>query len=95
MMRAVLADAEKRQVKDESVKLWLQMLEDVAYEADDVLDEFAYENLRQKIEVGNQMKRKVRDICSTSNPGLFHLPMADKIKAIQESYIGKSRGLGK
>uniref|UniRef100_A0A7N2MVT1 Disease resistance protein RGA3 n=1 Tax=Quercus lobata TaxID=97700 RepID=A0A7N2MVT1_QUELO len=87
MMRAVLADAEKRQVKDESVKLWLRMLEDVAYEADDVLDEFAYENLRQKIEVGNQRKRKVRDICSTSNPGLFHLPMADKIKAIQESLV--------
>nr|POF20767.1 putative disease resistance protein rga1 [Quercus suber] len=85
MIRAVLTDAERRQVRDESVKLWLQMLEDVAYEADDVLDEFAYENLRQKIEVGNQRKSKVRDICSTSNPGFFRLPMADKIKAIQES----------
>nr|POF24247.1 putative disease resistance protein rga1 [Quercus suber] len=87
MIRAVLTDAERRQVRDESVKLWLQMLEDVAYEADDVLDEFAYENLRQKIEVGNQRKRKVRDICSTSNPGFFRLPMADKIKAIQESLV--------
>ena len=87
MIRAVLTDAERRQVRDESVKLWLQMLEDVAYEADDVLDEFAYESLRQRIEVGNQRKRKVRDICSTSNPGLFRLPMADKIKAIQESLV--------
>nr|XP_023899129.1 putative disease resistance protein RGA3 [Quercus suber] len=87
MIRAVLTDAERRQVRDESVKLWLQMLEDVAYEADDVLDEFAYENLRQKIEVGNQRKSKVRDICSTSNPGFFRLPMADKIKAIQESLV--------
>uniref|UniRef100_A0A7N2MTP7 Uncharacterized protein n=2 Tax=Quercus lobata TaxID=97700 RepID=A0A7N2MTP7_QUELO len=87
MIRAVLTDAERRQVRDESVKFWLQMLEDVAYEADDVLDEFAYESPRQKIEVGNQRKRKVRDICSTSNPCLFHLPMADKIKAIQESLV--------
>ncbi|KAK4566178.1 hypothetical protein RGQ29_002413 [Quercus rubra] len=84
MIRAVLTDAERRQVKDESVKLWLQKLEDVAYEADDVLDEFAYENLRQNIEVGNQRKRKVRDICSTSNPILFRTKMAKKIKAVQE-----------
>ncbi|XP_030940127.1 putative disease resistance protein RGA1 [Quercus lobata] len=87
MIRAVLTDAERRQVKDESVKLWLQKLEDVAYEADDVLDEFAYENLRQKIEVGNQRKRKVRDICSTSNPILFRTKMAKKIKAVQEKLV--------
>ena len=67
-----------------SVKLWLQKLEDVAYEADDVLDEFAYENLRQKIEVGSQRKRQVLDICSTSSPILFRTKMAKKIKAVQE-----------
>ncbi|KAF3952603.1 hypothetical protein CMV_021860 [Castanea mollissima] len=87
MIRAVLNDAERRQVRDESLKLWLQKLEDVAYEVDDVLDEFAYENLRQKIEVGNQRQRKVRDVCSTSNPGLFSLSMANKIKAIHESLV--------
>ncbi|KAF3973552.1 hypothetical protein CMV_003043 [Castanea mollissima] len=84
MIRAFLTDAERRQVRDESVKLWLQKLEDVAYEADDVLDEFAYENLRQKIEVGNQRKRKVRDICSTSNPLLFRTKMGEKIKAVHK-----------
>ncbi|KAM4113680.1 hypothetical protein ACJW30_04G014300 [Castanea mollissima] len=87
MIRAVLNDAERRQVRDESLKLWLQKLEDVAYEVDDVLDEFAYENLRQKIEVGNQRQRKVHDVCSTSNPGLFSLSMANKIKAIHESLV--------
>ena len=40
-VQAVLADAEKRQVREESVRLWLQRLEDVAYDADDVLDEIA------------------------------------------------------
>nr|POE86894.1 putative disease resistance protein rga3 [Quercus suber] len=91
MIRAVLTDAERRQVKDESVKLWLQKLEDVAYEADDVLDEFAYENLRQKIEVGNNRKRKVRDICSTSNPFLFRTKMAKKIKAVQEKLANANK----
>jgi hypothetical protein len=30
---------------DDSVKLWLERLQDVAYDAEDVLDEFAYEIL--------------------------------------------------
>ena len=42
MIQAVLADAERRQVGEERVKLWLQRLKDVAYDADDVLDELAY-----------------------------------------------------
>ena len=42
MIQAVLADAEKRQVREESVRLWLQRLKDIAYEADDLLDELDY-----------------------------------------------------
>ncbi|KAK9997571.1 hypothetical protein SO802_022257 [Lithocarpus litseifolius] len=88
MIRAVLTDAERRQVRDESVNLWLQKLEDVAYEADDVLDEFMYENLRQKIEVENERKRKVNFL----DPFIFRLSMAKKIKAIQEK-LAKVNGL--
>nr|POF24249.1 putative disease resistance protein rga3 [Quercus suber] len=80
MIRAVLTDAERRQVRDDYVKLWLRKLEDVAYEADDVLDEFIYENLRQKIEVENKRKRKVNFL----DPFIFSLSMAKKIKAVQE-----------
>ena len=47
----MLADAERRQVRDEVVRLWLQRLKDVAYDADDVLDEFADEILRRKVEI--------------------------------------------
>ena len=43
LIQAVLADAGRRQVREDSVRLWLQRLRDVAYDADDVLDEFAYE----------------------------------------------------
>ncbi|XP_030940137.1 putative disease resistance RPP13-like protein 1 [Quercus lobata] len=45
MIQDVLADAERRQESDRSVRRWLQRLKDVAYDADDVLDEFAYEIL--------------------------------------------------
>ncbi|KAJ4826503.1 hypothetical protein Tsubulata_024820, partial [Turnera subulata] len=47
-IRAVLHDAVERQAREESVKIWLRKLRDVAYEAEDVLDEFGYEVLRQK-----------------------------------------------
>ncbi|XP_052882059.1 putative disease resistance protein RGA3 isoform X1 [Gossypium arboreum] len=82
MIKAFFQDAEERQTKDEAVKVWLQRLKDVAYEADDVLDEFAYEILRRKVEIRNQIRRKVRDFCSPSNPFVFRINMANKIKDI-------------
>ncbi|KAL2478672.1 putative disease resistance protein RGA3 [Forsythia ovata] len=58
-IKAVLKDADRRQVNDEAVKLWLKKLEDVAYDADYVLDKIKYENLRRTVQIQNQMKPKV------------------------------------
>ncbi|XP_050256547.1 putative disease resistance protein RGA4 isoform X2 [Quercus robur] len=85
MIQDVLADAERRQESDRSVRRWLQRLKDVAYDADDVLDEFAYEILRRKVEIRNQMKRKVRFFFSFSNPIAFRIKMANKVKTIGDS----------
>jgi Leucine-rich repeat (LRR) protein len=76
----VLQDAARRAVTDESVKRWLQNLQVVAYDAEDVLDEFAYEILRKK-----QKKGKVRDCFSLHNPVAFRLNMGQKIKKINEA----------
>ncbi|XP_030975752.1 putative disease resistance protein RGA3 [Quercus lobata] len=84
-IRAVLTDAERRQVKEELVKLWLLRLKDVAYDVDDVLDEFAYEILRRKVEIRNQMMRKVCFFFSFSNPIAFRINMANKIKTVLKS----------
>ncbi|KAL0462065.1 UNVERIFIED_CONTAM: putative disease resistance protein RGA3 [Sesamum latifolium] len=59
-IQAFLNDASKRQVEEETVKLWLKDLENTAYEADDLLDEFNYEIIRRKVEIKNQMKRKLK-----------------------------------
>uniref|UniRef100_A0A2N9FD00 Rx N-terminal domain-containing protein n=1 Tax=Fagus sylvatica TaxID=28930 RepID=A0A2N9FD00_FAGSY len=47
-IQLVLNDAEKRQVSDEFVRTWLANFRDVAYDIDDVLDEFGYNILQQK-----------------------------------------------
>ncbi|KAM4105745.1 hypothetical protein ACB094_04G015400 [Castanea mollissima] len=80
-IQALLHDAEKKQLHDESVKIWLRQLKDVAYEADDVLDEYEYEILRQKVETQNQ----VRSFFSSSNPVVFPVKMAKRIKTINQS----------
>ena len=55
-IQAVLDDAEEKQVTNGLVKIWLDELEDLAYDVDDILDEFATEALRrmiQKVHGGN------------------------------------------
>ncbi|KAI6693454.1 hypothetical protein NL676_021164 [Syzygium grande] len=47
-IRAVLLDAEKQQWHNNQVKLWLTRLKDVLYDAQDLLDDVATEDLRRK-----------------------------------------------
>ncbi|KAJ3687519.1 hypothetical protein LUZ61_016683 [Rhynchospora tenuis] len=49
-IKAMLYDAEEREIRDRSVKLWLQELSAVAYDAEDVLDEYRFEVLRAQVE---------------------------------------------
>jgi len=79
-IQAKLQDAARKPVTDDSVKLWLQRLQDVAYDAEDVLDELAYEILRK-----DQKKGKVRDCFSLHNPVAFRLNMCQKVKEINGS----------
>ncbi|KAJ6379279.1 hypothetical protein OIU76_015989, partial [Salix suchowensis] len=80
MIQAVLQEAARRPVTDKPVNLLLEKLQDVAYNAEDVLDDFAYEILRK-----DQKKGKVRDCFSLHNPIAFHLIMGQKIKEINGS----------
>ncbi|QCE03406.1 disease resistance protein RPM1 [Vigna unguiculata] len=52
VLRVVLADAENRQITDSNVKKWLDVLIDVVYEVDDLLDEVSTKAATQK-EVSN------------------------------------------
>ena len=52
-IQAIQQDAEEREIHDRSVRLWLAELRGVAYQAEDVLDEFYYEVLRSIVESGD------------------------------------------
>ena len=55
-IKFVLPDAQKRQVSNESVRIWLMELRDVANDVSDVLDKFGYEDSQKKLK-----KLKVED----------------------------------
>ncbi|XP_068341515.1 disease resistance protein RGA2-like [Pyrus communis] len=66
-IQAVLEDAEQRQVKEASVRTWLDQLKDISFEMVDVLDEWNTDMLRQEVEkqeregenvVPNKQKKK-------------------------------------
>ncbi|XVF82281.1 hypothetical protein PTKIN_Ptkin16aG0033400 [Pterospermum kingtungense] len=48
-IRALLDDAEERQIKDQSVKNWLSEIQNVAYDLDDIVDELETETSRRKL----------------------------------------------
>ncbi|KAH7677533.1 P-loop containing nucleoside triphosphate hydrolase protein [Dioscorea alata] len=79
-IRNVLEDAEARQVKEKSVKMWLRKLKDVAIDMDDVLDEFMAEAEKRKMEKG--LKGRVYN-WAISGPK-FRYDMAGKMKKIMK-----------
>ncbi|XP_026438662.1 putative disease resistance protein RGA3 isoform X2 [Papaver somniferum] len=77
MIGAVTSDAEKKQVKDKVVLLWLRRLQDVAYDVDDLLDEISYEVMR-----GNTEKVTI------PSKVVFGLEIAERIKTINHELDG-------
>ncbi|XVF24117.1 hypothetical protein REPUB_Repub13aG0099700 [Reevesia pubescens] len=81
-IRAVLQDAEAKQLKSEAIKDWLGKLKHVAYSLEDILDEFQTEAVRRTLhkDVGSQ----VSTFFSLQNPLLFRLNMKRQFKNVRE-----------
>ncbi|KAG7942217.1 hypothetical protein I3843_16G089900 [Carya illinoinensis] len=73
-IRDVLDDAEEEQQTKDTVKAWLDDLRDLAYDVEDILDEFATEALQRKLMAGESQASasKVRNLvpacCSSLTP---------------------------
>ncbi|KAL4631766.1 hypothetical protein ACB092_04G002100 [Castanea dentata] len=74
-IKFLLDDAQKRQSSDEFVRIWLMKLRHVAYEADNVLDEFSYESVWQEVQTQNLMVDQVRS---------FSFCYPDKVKTMKQ-----------
>lgn len=81
LIEAKTSDAERKQLNDAEVSLWLKRLKGAAYDADDVLDEYSYEAMRR-----SEKNSKVKDFFSSSNQVRFRFKMAHKIKAINKQF---------
>ena len=75
-IKFMLHDAQKRQVSDEPVRIWLTKLRDVVCDVDNVLDEFGYEICCLKVQNQNQMMDY--QVCSFPS---FNL---DRVKTIKD-----------
>ena len=83
-IQAVLQDAEEKQWKSEAIRNWLIKLKEEAYDAEDVLDEFATEDLIQKAEKEKGVKSQVSSFFSLQNRLIFRIKMAHKLKNVRD-----------
>ncbi|KAH9651158.1 putative disease resistance RPP13-like protein 1 [Citrus sinensis] len=97
MIQAVFSDAEEKQLTDKAVKMWLDDLQDLAYDVEDILDEFATEALARKLKVehhqSSSSNSKVQNLiipaCFTSlSPSSikFNVGMGSKIRSISSRF---------
>ncbi|KAJ9697501.1 hypothetical protein PVL29_009360 [Vitis rotundifolia] len=93
MINEVLDEAEEKQITKPSVKEWVDDLRDLAYDMEDVLDEFATELLRRRLMADRPHQvattSKVRSLIPTCFAGFnpvsevkFNIEMGSKIKEI-------------
>ncbi|XP_031264012.1 putative disease resistance RPP13-like protein 1 [Pistacia vera] len=89
MIQAVLRDAEEKQLKNEAVKMWLDDLQDLAYDAEDILDEFATEAIGDEVEAEDgastsKVRRFIPACCNALTPSTvkFNINMGNKIDGI-------------
>ena len=84
-IKAVLLDAEEKQVNDYRLSIWLGELKEVLKDAENVLDEFQYLLPQKEVRKRHgSTSKKVSHFFSASNPLAVHFEMAHKIKGIRK-----------
>jgi len=84
----IMADAEKQASRRGGVKAWLEELKTVAYEANDVFDEFEYEALRRRAKKNGHITKLGMagvKLFPTHNRVAFRSRMGNKLSSIVEA----------
>ncbi|KAF6138218.1 hypothetical protein GIB67_011058 [Kingdonia uniflora] len=79
-IQAVLYDADKKQVEDQQVKLWLERLKEVVYEIEDILDKLHTKIIQSKI-----LNRNLQGSIEIS--GLWRVKYANEAKEVHLARI--------
>ncbi|XP_022934779.1 putative disease resistance protein RGA4 [Cucurbita moschata] len=83
-MEAVLLDAEEQQSNTHAVKNWISRVNEAFYDVDDLIDEFAYETLRQQaMAEAKRGIKEVPEVFSLPHQIAFRFKMSHKIKDIK------------
>ncbi|KAF2321143.1 hypothetical protein GH714_034493 [Hevea brasiliensis] len=85
-IKAVLIDAEEKQEKSLAVKSWLRRLQDIVYEADELVDEVATNDLQRMVQAQSQGK-VVTQVCnffSSSNQIWFRSKLGHRVRDIRQ-----------
>ncbi|VAI70749.1 unnamed protein product [Triticum turgidum subsp. durum] len=83
-----LVNAEERSHTNGYIKSWMVKLKAVVYKADDVLDDFEYEGLRRKVQIGDSTSRKMLGYVTRHSPLLFRFAMSRKLKGVLDQIRG-------
>ncbi|XP_034703371.1 putative disease resistance RPP13-like protein 1 [Vitis riparia] len=89
-IREVLDDAEDKQITKQHVKAWLAHLRDLAYDVEDVLDEFGYQVMRRKLVAEgdaastSKVRKFIPTCCTTFTPiqAMRNVKLGSKIEDI-------------
>ncbi|GJN15577.1 hypothetical protein PR202_gb02500 [Eleusine coracana subsp. coracana] len=84
----MLVDAEVKAETDPAVKRWMKNLKAVAYQADDILDNFQYEALHREAQGPRSMTSKVLSNFTHHSPLLFRLKISWELKNVLDKLEG-------
>ncbi|KAM7478186.1 hypothetical protein LguiA_026399 [Lonicera macranthoides] len=82
-INAVLLDAAEQKKKNRQVEDWLEKLQDVIYDVDDLLDDFMTEDLRRQLVIKGSKRKAVKNFFSNSNSLALRITMSRKLKNIR------------
>lgn len=83
IIRAVVEDAEERQVREKALKIWLAELKEVAYDVENLLDEFCLEAIIAR--TARPFCQKVlSDFLPSLKPFAFYLELFPKLREIRK-----------
>ncbi|KAM7479023.1 hypothetical protein LguiA_027236 [Lonicera macranthoides] len=82
-IKAVLLDAAEQKKKSRHVEDWLEKLQEVLYDVDDILDDFSTEYLRRKVVIKGSKWKKVSNFFLSSNSLTLRVTMSRKLKKIR------------